>query len=154
MSKIVEVRDFQDHIGEEVVIAGWVETTRSHGKIGFVVVRDGTGVVQCVVLKKQVDEEAWETFSELAQETSLRITGELKEDDRAPGGYEITASSIDVILDGEYRTSVNVTVVDADTWGPNDVARVRVSLSDGLDPGDHRVKVIVNGDEEVLEFHR
>jgi asparaginyl-tRNA synthetase len=97
MAELVEVGDLGEHTGESVEIAGWVETTRSHGKIGFVVVRDGTGVVQCVVLQKQVDAEVWDVFSELTQETSLRITGEVREDARAPGGFEMTVAAIDVI---------------------------------------------------------
>jgi asparaginyl-tRNA synthetase len=97
MGSTVEVRDLKDHVGAEVTIAGWVETTRSHGKVGFVVIRDGTGVVQCVVLRKKVDDETWETFSGLTQETTLTLTGEVQKDDRAPGGYEITLSALSVI---------------------------------------------------------
>ncbi|NIP61091.1 MAG: asparagine--tRNA ligase [Gemmatimonadetes bacterium] len=99
MANTVEVCDLKDHVGAEIEIAGWVETTRSHGKIGFVVVRDGTGVVQCVVPKKQVDEATWDAFSGLAQETSLGVTGEVRADDRAPGGYEITLTALDVLAE-------------------------------------------------------
>ena len=82
---------------EEIEIAGWVETTRSHGKIGFVVVRDGTGVVQVVVPKKELDAATWEAFGELAQETTVGITGTVRQDDRAPGGYEMTMTGLEVI---------------------------------------------------------
>ncbi len=97
MSSMVEVRDLKDHVDAEVTIAGWVETTRSHGKVGFVVVRDGTGVVQCVVLKKAVGDETWDVFSGLTQETTVRITGGVQQDDRAPGGFELTLSALEVI---------------------------------------------------------
>ncbi len=97
MPETVEVRHLNDHVGEEVGIAGWVETTRSHGKIGFVVIRDGTGSVQCVVAKKAVDEATWETFSGLTQETTVRITGGVQQDDRAPGGHEVTLTGLEVI---------------------------------------------------------
>jgi asparaginyl-tRNA synthetase len=97
MPKTVEVRDLEDHVDEEVGIAGWVETTRSHGKIGFVVVRDGTGVVQCVVPKQAVGDTVWERFGALVQETSLRVTGEVRQDERAPGGYEMTVTGLEVI---------------------------------------------------------
>ena len=97
MSSMVEVRDLKDHVGAEVTIAGWVETTRSHGKVGFVVVRDGTGVVQCVVLKKAVGDETWEAFSGLSQETTVRITGGVQQDDRAPGGFELTLAALEII---------------------------------------------------------
>ena len=97
MESMVEVRDLKDHVDGEVTIAGWVETTRSHGKVGFVVVRDGTGVVQCVVLRKQVDEAAWEAFGGLVQESTVRITGGVKADDRAPGGFELTVTGLEVL---------------------------------------------------------
>ena len=94
----VEIRNLEDHAGEDVSIAGWVETTRSHGKIGFVVVRDGTGTVQCVVPRKEVDEATWDRFSGLTQETSVRVSGTVRRDDRAPGGFEITARTVDVVF--------------------------------------------------------
>ncbi|MFW6206228.1 MAG: asparagine--tRNA ligase [Gemmatimonadota bacterium] len=101
---MVEVRHLKDHVEQEIEIAGWVETTRSHGKIGFVVVRDGTGVVQVVVPKKEVEGATWEAFEALSQETTVRITGTVRRDDRAPGGYEMTLTGLDVIAQpvGEY----------------------------------------------------
>jgi asparaginyl-tRNA synthetase len=98
MAEGVEVRDLGQHVDREVEITGWVQTTRSHGKIGFVVVRDGTGSVQCVVAKKEVDEATWERFSTLAQETTVRITGLTRADDRAPGGHELTVTRLDVLF--------------------------------------------------------
>ncbi|HUE76556.1 MAG TPA: asparagine--tRNA ligase [Longimicrobiales bacterium] len=98
MAEAAEVRDLKDHVNADVEITGWVETTRSHGKVGFVVVRDGTGSVQCVVAKKEVDEATWSRFSELTQETSVRIVGSVRADDRAPGGHELTVRSLDVIF--------------------------------------------------------
>ena len=64
------------------------------------------------------------------------------------------ADGMDVLVDGEYQTGVNVTVLDGTTWDTNDVARVRIYRPSGLSSGDHRIKVIVNGDEEVFEFTR
>jgi asparaginyl-tRNA synthetase len=96
---MVEVRHLDDHVEQEIEIAGWVETTRSHGKIGFVVVRDGTGVVQVVVPKKELDEGTWEAFETLAQEATVRITGTVRQDDRAPGGYEMTLTGLEVIAE-------------------------------------------------------
>ena len=58
---------------------------------------------------------------------------------------------LDIVVDGEYQPNVNVTVVDGSTWNPNNVARVRIYYPN-LPNGDHRVKVIANGDEEVFEF--
>ena len=104
MAKGVEVRHLSDHVGDEVEITGWVETTRSHGKIGFLVARDGTAVVQCVVPKKEVDEATWERFGGLVQESTVRLVGTVRADDRAPGGHELTLSQVDVISTpaGEY----------------------------------------------------
>ncbi len=94
---MVEVRHLEDYVGDEIEIAGWVETTRSHGKIGFVVVRDGTGIVQVVVPKREVDEATWEAFEGLTQETTVRIGGTVRKDDRAPGGYEMTMTGLTVM---------------------------------------------------------
>lgn len=70
------------------------------------------------------------------------------------GSQRLDAASdgLDVLVDGEYQANLNVTVVDAETWDTNDVARVRIYYPD-LPSGDHRVKVIVDGDEEVFEFN-
>ncbi len=104
MAEMVEVRELGGHEGETVEVAGWVETTRSHGKIGFVVVRDGTGVVQCVVARKEVDEATWARFGTLTQESSIRVTGSVRADERAPGGYELTLSALELVSEtiGEY----------------------------------------------------
>ena len=98
MAQAAEVRHLKDHVGGEVEITGWVETTRSHGKIGFVVVRDGTGIVQCVVARKEVDDATWERFGLLTQETTVRIIGSVRADARAPGGHELTVKSLEVLF--------------------------------------------------------
>lgn len=93
---MVEIRDLGRHVGERVTVRGWVEATRGHGKVAFVVVRDGTGVVQGVVLKKALDEATWETCESLTQESVVALTGEVKADDRAPGGFELGVSGIEL----------------------------------------------------------
>ncbi|HUF12738.1 MAG TPA: asparagine--tRNA ligase [Longimicrobiales bacterium] len=98
-----EVRDLHRHAGAEVTVRGWVQTLRSHGKIGFIVLRDGTGIVQCVLVKKELDEASWERFATLTQESSIVVTGSVREDARAPGGHELTVRSFDVVhLAQEY----------------------------------------------------
>ena len=100
---MVEIKELGRHVGEQVTVKGWVETTRGHGKLAFTVLRDGTGVAQCVVAKKQVDEPTWETQALLTQESVVSITGEVRADDRAPGGYEIGVSAMALIsLAQEY----------------------------------------------------
>ena len=75
MSTIVEIRHLGRHAGTRVTVRGWVQTTRTHGRVAFAVVRDGTGIVQCVVVQKQVPAEAWELFQTLTQETSVHVGG-------------------------------------------------------------------------------
>ena len=91
-----DVRDLHRHAGGEVTVRGWVQTLRSHGKIAFIVLRDGTGVVQCVLVKKELDEATWEKFATLTQESSVAVTGSVREDARAPGGWELTVRSFTV----------------------------------------------------------
>src|SRR6266545_8076807 len=82
---------------QPVAVRGWVSTTRSSGKIAFVVVRDGTGYLQAVVSKKEVPEVAWDALGTLTQETSLEVTGMVRSDARAPGGVELTASDLRIL---------------------------------------------------------
>src|SRR5690606_11324482 len=81
----------------EATVRGWVVTTRSSGKIAFLVIRDGSGQLQCVLAKKEVPESVWERFQALTQETSLAVTGTVRADARAPGGFELTASDLEII---------------------------------------------------------
>jgi len=97
MAVVSEIRDLGRHVGDVVTVRGWVETTRSHGKVAFVVVRDGTGIVQGVVLQKQVPPSVWENFERLTQETSVKVTGAVREEARAPGGYELTVDDIEIV---------------------------------------------------------
>jgi asparaginyl-tRNA synthetase len=100
---MVEIEELGQHVGETVTVRGWVETTRSHGKVAFLEVRDGTGVVQGVVLKKAVDEATWEFHGALTQESTVAMTGEVKADERAPGGYEIGVERLEILhLAEEY----------------------------------------------------
>ncbi len=94
---MIEVRDFQDHVGTEGTVGGWVETVRLHGKVAFVVVRDGTGLVQCVLVKSALSQEVWELAGTLQQESCVVVTGEIREDARAPGGYEMEVRSLELI---------------------------------------------------------
>ncbi len=92
----VDIRHLPDHVGEEVAIHGWLENKRSSGKIGFLQIRDGSGTVQAVVLKKQVSDAVWEAVSEVTQESTIAITGEVKEDARAPSGVELQLTGLQV----------------------------------------------------------
>src|SRR5713101_7932877 len=83
--------------GRAVITRGWVMTTRSSGKIGFVMLRDGTGYLQVVLSKKDVPEAAWDAFGRLTQETSVEVTGNVRADTRAPGGVELTAADLQIL---------------------------------------------------------
>ncbi len=97
MADHVEIRKLSEHVGDTVTVSGWVETTRSHGKVAFLELRDGTGLVQGVVLQKKVSEEVWEAFATLTQESVARVTGSVKADDRAPGGFELGVEELEVL---------------------------------------------------------
>src|SRR5216110_3925203 len=83
--------------GRTVAVRGWVATTRSSGKIAFVVLRDGTGYLQVVLSKKDVPDAAWDAFTQLTQETSVEVTGLVRADTRAPGGVELTAADLTIL---------------------------------------------------------
>jgi asparaginyl-tRNA synthetase len=91
---MVEIRELGEHVGQEVTVTGWVEATRGHGKVAFTVVRDGTGVLQGVLVKSQVEESVWDLQQSLTQESLVSLTGEVKEDARAPGGYELNLRDV------------------------------------------------------------
>jgi asparaginyl-tRNA synthetase len=97
MSEVVEVRSLEDHVGRDVTVKGWVGRTRLHGKVGFVDLRDGTGVVQGVVVQKQVSPEVWELLGTLGQEASVALTGEVRAEPRSPGGYELGVKALEMI---------------------------------------------------------
>lgn len=96
----VYIEDLKEHVGETVHVRGWVYHLRSSGKIKFVVLRDGTGLAQCIVTEKD-SPEAFEVFGHLTQETSCEIGGVVREDRRSPGGYELLTAEIRIIQGSE-----------------------------------------------------
>ena len=105
MSRIY-IEDLKSHVGEEVTLRGWLYHKRSGGKIRFIVLRDGTGLMQGVLVKGNIPEEAFAAFDQLTQESSLTVTGKIKKEDRSPGGYEMEVSNIAIIqLAKEYPIS-------------------------------------------------
>jgi asparaginyl-tRNA synthetase len=91
------INQLAEHVGKEVTLKGWLYNLRSSGKIIFPQLRDGTGVVQGVALKYAFTPEVWEALKGLGQESALTITGTVREDSRAPGGYEIDVVNAEVI---------------------------------------------------------
>ncbi|REK00999.1 MAG: asparagine--tRNA ligase [Acidobacteria bacterium] len=87
-----------DHVGELVELRGWVDKRRSSGKIGFLELRDGSpDTVQGVVSRKEVDESSWEAMQAATQESTVRLVGRVVEDARAPSGYELHVSELEVL---------------------------------------------------------
>src|SRR3954464_2840106 len=93
----LRIAELHDHVGTTATVRGWVTHVRSSGKVAFAVIRDGTGVLQAVLVKSQVAPEVWAAFGELTTETSVAVTGEVKAEPRAPGGYEIGATDLKII---------------------------------------------------------
>lgn len=90
----VTISGLGGHVGGTVTVRGWVMTTRSSGKIAFLVLRDGTGYLQAVFSRKEVADAVWERFQQLTQETSVAVTGVVRAEPRSPGGYELTATDL------------------------------------------------------------
>src|SRR5215475_11735280 len=90
----VYIEDLKNHLGEEVTLRGWLYNRRSSGKLHFLLVRDGTGICQCVASKADLGEEAFVAADHMGQETSIEIDGVAREDKRAPGGIELIAKSV------------------------------------------------------------
>ena len=91
------ISELPRHTGKTVRVRGWVTHLRSSGKVAFVVMRDGTGLLQAVVVKSAVPAESWEAFSRLTQEASIEVEGEVKVDARAPGGHELGVRELNIL---------------------------------------------------------
>ncbi|MFQ5797673.1 MAG: asparagine--tRNA ligase [Bacteroidota bacterium] len=90
------IEDIARYEGEVVRINGWLYNKRSSGKIHFLLVRDGTGIIQCVAVKGQVSDTIFTKYDELTQESSLIVTGKVRKEDRAPGGYELEIQDLQI----------------------------------------------------------
>ena len=99
MSNIISIAELAQHVDEEVTIRGWLYNKTGKGKLHFLLVRDGTGIVQAVAFQKDLPEAVFERARDLTQESTLTITGTVRADERAPGhpgGYEIGLSNLEV----------------------------------------------------------
>ncbi len=93
----VRVEDARSHVGERIEVRGWLQHHRSSGKIRFLVVRDGSGLIQCVAGRNDLPPEQWDALERLTQESSLIVRGSLRADARAPGGVEMGLDSVEVV---------------------------------------------------------
>ena len=94
---MIYIKDLDKHVGETVTLRGWLFNKRSSGKVKFLILRDGTGYLQCVVFKGNVTPDVFDAADHMGQETSFEITGTIKEEPRAIGGYEMDASELKII---------------------------------------------------------
>jgi asparaginyl-tRNA synthetase len=91
------IQDVAQHVGETITLRGWLHNRRSSGKIHFLIVRDGTGVIQAVMSKAAVGEAVFARADHLGQESAIVVTGEVRADARAPGGYELDVRHLEVV---------------------------------------------------------
>jgi asparaginyl-tRNA synthetase len=91
------ISGLSSEVGKVVTVRGWITTVRSSGKVAFLVLRDGTGLLQCVLVKSAVTQEVWDRFAQLTLETSVAVTGDVRADARAPGGYELGVTDLEII---------------------------------------------------------
>ena len=93
----VIIKNLGEYSGQEVKINGWVYNTRSVGKIWFLILRDGSGLLQCVVVNGECDPESFNLEQDLNQEDSVTITGLVKKEPRAVGGFELSVKTITIV---------------------------------------------------------
>ncbi|MHC4745463.1 MAG: asparagine--tRNA ligase, partial [Planctomycetota bacterium] len=92
-----EISQLKNHVEQQVTLAGWLYKSRSSGKVQFLVVRDGTGLCQCIVEKGKIPDEMFDQLKHLGQESSLTVTGDVRADDRSVGGYELAVTGAEII---------------------------------------------------------
>ena len=106
MATIIRIEEIAGHVGEQVTIRGWLYAKTDKGRLQFLQVRDGTGIVQAVALKKEVTPEVFERAQQATQESAIVITGTVRADGRAPGypgGYEVGLGELEIVqLAHEY----------------------------------------------------
>ena len=95
------IQDIARFDGQAVTLKGWLHNRRSSGKIHFLTLRDGTGFIQCVMSRQAVGDEAFKAADHLAQETSLVVEGTVRSDTRAPGGYEVDVTGLQVVSESQ-----------------------------------------------------
>jgi asparaginyl-tRNA synthetase len=110
---VIPIEHLHHHIGETVTVAGWLAGSRSSGKIAFLRLRDGSGFVQGVVVKSDVDETTFALARKLTQESSVRITGTVRADERAPSGVELGVTGLSLVHEAtEYPITPKAHGVD------------------------------------------
>ena len=94
---MIFIGDLRDHVGKKVELKGWVYNSRGSKKVKFLLLRDGTGILQCVFFSGECQPESFENFSQLTQESAVKVIGTPREESRSPGGLELNAESFEVL---------------------------------------------------------
>ena len=106
--EIIRINDIKNYEGKEVEIKGWLYNKRSSGSIKFLIIRDGTGFIQATLLKSETKEELFNKIDTINYETSLKITGLVREEKRAPSGYEVLINNIEMVSIAEDNYPISL----------------------------------------------
>lgn len=90
-------KNITQYQGQKIELRGWVYSLRSAGKLRFLTLRDGTGLCQCTFVKTEIEAKTWEDCCQLTQESTIKIKGKLREDQRSPGGFEISVKELEIL---------------------------------------------------------
>ncbi len=97
MSDDIRIKRLSEHVGQTVTLRGWLYNKRGSGKLQFPIIRDGSGYLQCVVSKKEVDEASWNAADAVTQESTVQVTGTVSAEARAPGGVELHVQKFEIL---------------------------------------------------------
>jgi len=106
--EIIRISDIKNYEGKEVEIKGWLYNKRSSGSIKFLIIRDGTGFIQATLLKSEIKEELFNKIDTINYESSIKITGLVREEKRAPSGYEILIKNVEIISTAEDNYPISL----------------------------------------------
>ena len=95
---VVDIKkDTNKYQNQKIELKGWVYQIRSSGRLRFLILRDGTGLCQCTFVKAEIDPQTWDTACQLTQESTVKVIGHLKKDQRSPGGFEVLAEKLEIL---------------------------------------------------------
>jgi asparaginyl-tRNA synthetase len=106
--EIIRISDIKNYEGKEIEIKGWLYNKRSSGSIKFLIIRDGTGFIQATLLKSEIKEELFNKIDTINYESSIKITGLVREEKRAPSGYEVLINNIEIISIAEDNYPISL----------------------------------------------
>jgi asparaginyl-tRNA synthetase len=101
MAELVTIKELSKYADQEVDLRGWLSNKRSSGSIHFLILRDGTGFVQAILGKKDISEDVFKLVDGLGIESSIKVSGKVKKDDRAPGGFELQLTKFELVSESK-----------------------------------------------------